>query len=179
MLSQQEVADRAGTSLFTIQRIERGEGNVRPKTGRGVAAALGVPIEELLPKAQAPLFQEPLEKERSARRRMSVFVEALDDAGARWRAAATGTADDARNLIGLASAVLDLKEALEDNLAAQWQSLSEEERNEATAMMRQWTSIAMDCIKRGDAIHVGEELPEEPTAAEMRERIRDWTRKIA
>jgi transcriptional regulator with XRE-family HTH domain len=54
MLSQQEVADRAGTSLFTIQRIERGEGNVRPKTGRGVAAALGVPIQELLPKAQAP-----------------------------------------------------------------------------------------------------------------------------
>lgn len=58
MLSQQEVADRAGTSLFTIQRIERGEGNVRPKTGRAVAAALGVPIEELLPKAQAPLFRE-------------------------------------------------------------------------------------------------------------------------
>jgi transcriptional regulator with XRE-family HTH domain len=58
MLSQQEVADRAGTSLFTIQRIERGEGNVRPKTGRGVAAALGVPIEELLPKVQAPLFRE-------------------------------------------------------------------------------------------------------------------------
>lgn len=58
MLSQQEVADRAGTSLFTIQRIERGEGNVRPKTGRGVADALGIPIEELLPKAQAPLFRE-------------------------------------------------------------------------------------------------------------------------
>src|SRR5215218_7944862 len=51
MFSQQEVADRAGTSLFTIQRIERGEGNVRPSTGRGVAAALGIPIEELLPKA--------------------------------------------------------------------------------------------------------------------------------
>jgi transcriptional regulator with XRE-family HTH domain len=68
MLSQQEVADRAGTSLFTIQRIERGEGNVRPKTGRGVAAALGVPIEELLPKVQAPLFRElpesALEEER-------------------------------------------------------------------------------------------------------------------
>jgi len=55
MLSQQEVADRAGTSLFTIQRIERGEGNVRPKTGRGVATALAVPIEELLPLAQSPL----------------------------------------------------------------------------------------------------------------------------
>jgi len=69
MLSQQEVADRAGTSLFTIQRIERGEGNVRPKTGRGVAAALGIPIEELLPKAQAPLFQEPHEQESAEERR--------------------------------------------------------------------------------------------------------------
>jgi transcriptional regulator with XRE-family HTH domain len=68
MLSQQEVADRAGTSLFTIQRIERGEGNVRPRTGRGVAAALGIPIEELLPKAQAPL--PDFEDER---RTLSVF----------------------------------------------------------------------------------------------------------
>ena len=67
MLSQQEVADRAGTSLFTIQRIERGEGNVRPKTGRGLAAALDVPIEELLPKAPAssqPSFNGLLEEER-------------------------------------------------------------------------------------------------------------------
>jgi transcriptional regulator with XRE-family HTH domain len=67
MLSQQEVADRAGTSLFTIQRIERGEGNVRPKTGRGVAAALGVEVEELLPKAQSPLplEYEPTEPQRA------------------------------------------------------------------------------------------------------------------
>lgn len=55
MLSQQEVADRAETSLFTIQRIERGEGAVRPKTGRAVAAALGVEVEDLLAKkARAP-----------------------------------------------------------------------------------------------------------------------------
>ncbi len=77
MLSQQEVADRAGTSLFTIQRIERGEGNVRPKTGRGVAAALGIPIEELLPKAQAPLFREAPEQEPPEERRspLSAWAE--------------------------------------------------------------------------------------------------------
>jgi transcriptional regulator with XRE-family HTH domain len=55
MLSQQELANRAGVSLFTVQRIERGEGSVRPKTGRAIAAALGVAVEDLLGKAQAPL----------------------------------------------------------------------------------------------------------------------------
>jgi transcriptional regulator with XRE-family HTH domain len=55
MLSQQELADRAGVSLFTVQRIERGEGGVRPKTGRAIAAALDVGVEDLLGKAQAPL----------------------------------------------------------------------------------------------------------------------------
>jgi transcriptional regulator with XRE-family HTH domain len=73
MLSQQEVADRAGTSLFTIQRIERGEGNVRPKTGRAVAAALGVQVEELLPKAQAPLFPEPPESAGEEERREPIY----------------------------------------------------------------------------------------------------------
>ena len=69
MLSQQELADRAGVSLFTIQRIERGEGSVRPKTGRAVSSALGVGVEELLPKAQAPLpFEEPAELVPAERR---------------------------------------------------------------------------------------------------------------
>jgi transcriptional regulator with XRE-family HTH domain len=87
MLSQQEVADRAGTSLFTIQRIERGEGNVRPKTGREVASALGVPIEELLPKVQAPLFRELPKPAAEEERRVPplrswiVFVGCLAD---RW-----------------------------------------------------------------------------------------------
>ncbi len=55
MLTQRELADRAGVSLFTVQRIERGEGSVRPKTGRAIAGALGVSVEDLLGKAQAPL----------------------------------------------------------------------------------------------------------------------------
>src|SRR4028119_801661 len=54
MLTQQELADRADVSLFTVQRIERGEGSVRPKTGRAIAEALGVGVEDLLGKAQAP-----------------------------------------------------------------------------------------------------------------------------
>jgi transcriptional regulator with XRE-family HTH domain len=59
MLSRQDLADLAGTSPFTIRRIERGEGSVRPQTGRAVARALGVDVEAILPKAQAPLpFEE-------------------------------------------------------------------------------------------------------------------------
>jgi transcriptional regulator with XRE-family HTH domain len=66
MLSQQELADRAGVSLFTVQRIERGEGSVRPKTGRAIAAALGVGVEDLLGKAQAPLPDFEVERREAA-----------------------------------------------------------------------------------------------------------------
>src|SRR4028119_715464 len=62
MLSQQELADLAGVSLFTVQRIERGEGSVRPKTGRAIAEALGVRVEDLLGKAQAPLPEFEVER---------------------------------------------------------------------------------------------------------------------
>jgi transcriptional regulator with XRE-family HTH domain len=72
MLSQQELADRAGVSLFTVQRIERGEGSVRPKTGRAIAAALGVGVEDLLGKAQAPL------PDFDAQQRRSLVLEAFN-----------------------------------------------------------------------------------------------------
>jgi transcriptional regulator with XRE-family HTH domain len=68
MLSQQELAYRAGVSLFTIQRIERGQGSVRPKTGRAIAAALGVGVEDLLPKAQAPLPDFDVQERRTEAR---------------------------------------------------------------------------------------------------------------
>ncbi|MDP9438686.1 MAG: helix-turn-helix domain-containing protein [Actinomycetota bacterium] len=64
MLTQQELADRAGVSLFTVQRIERGEGSVRPKTGRAIAGALSVGVEDLLGKVQAPLPDFKIEGER-------------------------------------------------------------------------------------------------------------------
>jgi DNA-binding XRE family transcriptional regulator len=57
MLSQEELAERAGISRFTVQRVERGEGGVRPKTGRELAKALGVAIEELYEESARPLAQ--------------------------------------------------------------------------------------------------------------------------
>ena|SRR5215210_1627000 len=56
MLSQEELAERAGISRFTVQRVERGDGGVRPKTGRALAEALDVEVEELFdtPKASSP-----------------------------------------------------------------------------------------------------------------------------
>ncbi|MDP9480002.1 MAG: helix-turn-helix domain-containing protein, partial [Actinomycetota bacterium] len=51
-------------SLFTVQRIERGEGAVRPGTARAIAKALGVTPEDLAdaPKADAPLSLEVAEQ---------------------------------------------------------------------------------------------------------------------
>ena len=87
MLSQQELADRAGVSLFTVQRIERGEGAVRPKTGRAVAAALGVGVEVLLPKAQAtlPFDDEPSLEELHAEAGCASTWLVMPEA--EWRAA--------------------------------------------------------------------------------------------
>lgn len=61
-MSQQDLADAAGLSLFTIQRIERGEGGVHGKTGRAIAEALGVTPDELTnaPKAE-PLRERQVE----------------------------------------------------------------------------------------------------------------------
>jgi biotin operon repressor len=47
MLSQEELAERAGISRFTV----------RPKTGRELAKALGVAIEELYEESARPLAQ--------------------------------------------------------------------------------------------------------------------------
>jgi transcriptional regulator with XRE-family HTH domain len=81
MLSQQELADRAGVSLFTVQRIERGEGSVRPKTGRAIADALGVGVEGLLGKAQAPLWQDDVQGRRDD---FGIWTKLLDLKANRW-----------------------------------------------------------------------------------------------
>ena len=63
LMTQQELAAHMGVSLFTVQRIERGEGGVRPATARALARVLNVRPEELLlaeggeeaPKGETPL----------------------------------------------------------------------------------------------------------------------------
>lgn len=83
MLTQQELADRADVSLFTIQRIERGAGNVRPKTGRAIAAALGVGVEDLLGKAQAPLWFDEQPERRDI---YTPWLEFANEYADRWEA---------------------------------------------------------------------------------------------
>ena len=48
LLSQRELAKKAGISHVTILNIERGQSEVRFATVRALAAALEVPAEELL-----------------------------------------------------------------------------------------------------------------------------------
>ena len=158
MLSQQELADRAGVSLFTIQRIERGEGSVRPKTGRAVASALGVSAEELLPKAQAPLpFEGPAPAGPAERRippeaaaalgpiadhmewrRRSLFGAFLLDAAEGW-ASSLADPDLGHELVlefGAAARTLEasLRAYLDDGKV--WGELSLDERNDAAAVVR-------------------------------------------
>jgi transcriptional regulator with XRE-family HTH domain len=52
-LTQQELADRSGVSLTTINRLERGY-TARPQTVRKLAEALGVEPRELLAELEAP-----------------------------------------------------------------------------------------------------------------------------
>jgi transcriptional regulator with XRE-family HTH domain len=47
MLTQSEVAERAGLSMYTVNAAEGGRG-ISLKTGRALATALGVDPEELL-----------------------------------------------------------------------------------------------------------------------------------
>ena len=47
-LSQQELAERAGTTQETISRLERGHHAARGRTLRRLAAALGVEPKELM-----------------------------------------------------------------------------------------------------------------------------------
>ena len=60
-MSQQDTADESGVSLFTVQRIERGEGAVRPGTARAIARALGVTPDELAEEPAAPKAEPPRE----------------------------------------------------------------------------------------------------------------------
>ena len=178
MLSQQEVADRAGTSLFTIQRIERGEGNVRPKTGRGVAAALGIPIEELLPKAQAPLFRGLPEQEPAEEWRESRFAMTIANAAKRWGEAMADTSMDNDKRSGLINAALDMSDLISEQVNEEdWETLTNQERREILATMEQLGAAA----ERG-LNHLEQSVrtrAEEQSFRERREQIRQWTQQIS
>jgi transcriptional regulator with XRE-family HTH domain len=55
LLSQRELAEKAGVSLDTVQRMEAGEGGVYGRTVRKIATALALDPHELLEEAAAPL----------------------------------------------------------------------------------------------------------------------------
>ncbi len=93
-MSQQDLADASGFSLFTVQRIERGTGGVRPGTARAIAKALGVSPDELTdaPKAEPPR-ERPVEPDAgdadgsdplaSIARRLGTFGRETAESGAR------------------------------------------------------------------------------------------------
>lgn len=46
-LTLEELGEKAGVSYNSVWRIEHGKHGARPSTVRALAAALGVPVEEL------------------------------------------------------------------------------------------------------------------------------------
>src|ERR1700759_3453224 len=73
--SQAHLAEAAGLSLRTVQRMEA-EGTASGETRLAVAAALGVPVETLnpdVPPAPAPVF-EPEPDDDGATGKLLVFV---------------------------------------------------------------------------------------------------------
>lgn len=65
MLTQGELGERAGVSMYTVNHAERGR-NVSPRTGRALAQALGVEPEELLEGADSAKALAPSQPEESA-----------------------------------------------------------------------------------------------------------------
>jgi transcriptional regulator with XRE-family HTH domain len=83
MLTQGELGERAGISMYTVNAAEGGR-NVSPKTGRALARALGVEPEDLLeeadyPKAEAPPPSEGDERWRPVPPDLMALVESLDE----------------------------------------------------------------------------------------------------
>ncbi len=171
-------AQEAGVSKNSVLRAEHEE-DIRPLTARKIAAALGVRVADLIGesetlKVQPPLFQERLDREREARRQLSVYLQAFEDAGVRLEEDTPLSTADSRILMGLASAVLDLKTILEENLARRQDSASPAEIAHAYAGMKGLDSIVAQCDRR-----IENSMPEEAAAADMKEQIREWTRRIA
>jgi transcriptional regulator with XRE-family HTH domain len=176
MLSQQEVADRAGTSLFTIQRIERGEGNVRPKTGRAVAAALGVSIEELLPKGEAPPWLEPSFNDAIRERRFFKFADVFEAAADKWTARVSQSTTEDAELSGLIRAVVDLYHFISENVTRrEWEALTTEEQDELRRVMDKLARITADGYLR--LMNSG--YLDEQEDAMRRKMMREWTRRIS
>jgi transcriptional regulator with XRE-family HTH domain len=95
MLTQSELGERAGVSLYTVNAAEGGR-SVSPKTGRALAQALGVEPEELLeesdlPKAEPSPPEEGDERWRAISQDFVALVESLDERQLRilreWREA--------------------------------------------------------------------------------------------
>jgi transcriptional regulator with XRE-family HTH domain len=173
MLSQQEVADRAGTSLFTIQRIERGEGNVRPKTGRAVAAALGVPIEELLPKVQAPLWSD----KPPAERRPSILADAITAAAEAWLAALSNPNITIQKRFGIRDAAIELFEQINGRVVRAWETLPIETRRDLVRAMAVLNEVPEECYRLmpEDTLQDSSDI----RRAERRRKIREWTDRIS
>jgi transcriptional regulator with XRE-family HTH domain len=180
-LSQAKLAVMADMDPATLNRLEQGKGNPNLRTLERVADALGVEVADLLGKASAPPALQPsfnglLEEER----RLSRFAESIVTTADAWirTAAQPGMAE--RKLLGIADAALELYNAIsapvEDDEEA-WERLTNPERREIITVLEKLNEVATYALDR--LSQTAEARDQEEKAKQNREKIREWTRKIA
>jgi excisionase family DNA binding protein len=180
-LSLQEVGDELGVSDQTVRRWVKAGELAAYKPGKEYRIK-GSDLEEFLKTREvSPKVQSPL-PEFEEGRPLSRFAEAIVAATERWgeAVASTDMADEKR--FGLIDAALDLCGLIGERIDREsWEALPNQERLEIVTTMEKLTEVA----EQGTS-HLTSHLREseetraqEEQANQLREQMREWTRRIA
>jgi transcriptional regulator with XRE-family HTH domain len=181
MLTQGELGERAGVSIYTVHHAERGR-NVSPKTGRALALALGVDPEELLEEADFPKEHAPWPEENGQRHGYpySWMSTAFSDLLLNWKKAVeAGYAPEHCRVV--AAGVLDAIDAIVPPLESLWNALPEQEKGERKELRRELVELARDAfdVYEQNEQSAGAEGTNARHDEGIREEIRRLTKAIA
>jgi transcriptional regulator with XRE-family HTH domain len=173
-LSQAKLAVQAGMDLATLNRLEQGKGNPNIRTLERVAAALGVEVVELLPKAKRRSSPEPksfdgLEDERHP----SILADAITAAAETWLTAVTDPDINIHKRFGIRDAAIELFDRINERLIGKLETLPLDERNKIVLAMKKLNEIPEEAYRA----MLDETLKESLEA--RRKKIRRWTQQIS
>ncbi len=188
----EKTAQEAGVSKNSVLRAEHGE-DIRPVTARKIAAALGVRVADLLSeesetlKAQALPSLEPSFNDVIEERRLSRFADAISKAADKWERDFVGTGlgmalnDDMTS--GMLDTILDLYRAIAAGVTRQeWRALTPQEQHDLETVMDKLayvSSLAVARLQGTGNLDTEEKEKFQRRQEDIREDIREWTRKIS